>query len=292
MSMSSSRVLRPASRPRCVISTAGTARRRHRRGAPRLLAERGVLVFPGSLSAEEQVGSCGVFGRVLDEAHDGSMHLRVDDGGVARAAGAAVVPFRQSLHAAPLEMLSLYGDSVDDRSASTLYVDNRRLPPSPAGDGGRTRRRETVEVPYYFFGQGGDRPSRSVTPDHPEAPLRIRRSGGIPSRASRSCTSPSCTRITSLAWNSRRATTFSTQCTGCSTSPARCTSTTGTSAPRHLGQPGGAARAAVPDGELDLDAEPRSPRASVVGAKDYVEQMEEAAAGSGTIGLSRSATHR
>ncbi len=255
-----------------------------------LLAEHGVLVFPAqSLSAEDQVEIMGVFGRVLDEAHDGSMHSYVST-----TAESLVKPGRLLFHSdnhfmpLPLEMLSLYGSSVDQRAAPTLFVDNRaayrRLPPRLVDT---LALAQTVEVSYYFFGQGGDQPSRGVTPDHPDAPRATH-----PAIWRQAVTGEPFVYITELHthhflgmeqaesddlldavhevlyepglmyehhWNIGDLVVWDNR------------------AVQH-------ARGPVPDGELDPDAEPRSLRRVVVGTKDYVEQMEEAAAAAAASG--------
>jgi len=138
-----------------------------------LLAQRGVLVFREQcLEPHDQVRVLGAFGNVLDEAHDGSMHSYVSTD-----ATSLVKPGRLLFHTdnhfmpVPLEVLSLCGVQVDQKSASTLFVDNVAAYGRLSADlTEMLEGAEAVNVSYYFYGDGGDRPARWVAPDHPDAP--------------------------------------------------------------------------------------------------------------------------
>jgi taurine dioxygenase len=138
----------------------------------RALADHRLLVFRGqALSPSDQIRTLGVFGNVLDESRDGSRHTYVsgDDSNI--KAGRLLFHSDNHFTERPLEYLSLYAESVDERAAPTLFVDSvaglRRLPPELAA---RLAGARAVNVTYYFWGQTSDRPARSITPERPEAP--------------------------------------------------------------------------------------------------------------------------
>jgi taurine dioxygenase len=141
------------------------------------LAKYHLLVFRNQeLRAADQIRVLSAFGNVLDEPNDGSRHTYVSGD----TTSATFKPGRLLFHSdnhftqVPLEMLSLYAERVDEQAAPTLFVDNveglRRLPSDLAARLGDV---QSVNVSYYFWGQGGDRPSRSVQPERAEAPRAI-----------------------------------------------------------------------------------------------------------------------
>jgi taurine dioxygenase len=139
------------------------------------LAQYHLLVFRDqALTPADQIRVLGLFGNVLDEPHNGSRHSYVSGDATSVNPGRLLFHSDNHFTPVPLEMLSLYAESVDDRAASTLFVDNvqgfRRLPPELAA---RLSDAQSVNVSYYYWGQGSDRPSRSVDPDHPEAPRAV-----------------------------------------------------------------------------------------------------------------------
>jgi taurine dioxygenase len=250
-----------------------------------LLAERPVLIFRGqSLSPEQQVEFLGVFGNVLDEMHDGTFHSAVST-----TAESLVKPGRLLFHMdnhfmpVPLDALSLYGASVDELSAPTLYVDNRaayrRLPPQlreTLDDA------DTVNVSYYFFGQGGDQPSRGVTPDHPKAPRTVH-----PAIEHHPTTGEPFVYITEL--HTHHFTGLDPAASNQLLEAVHEVLYVADEMYEHHWQPNDLvvwdnlavqhARGPVPDGEADPDAAPRSLRRVVVGTIDYEDQMEAATAG-------------
>ncbi len=139
------------------------------------LARHRVLVFRDqALGPEDQIRVMGVFGNVLDEPHNGARHSYVSGDATSVNPGRLLFHSDNHFTPVPLEKLSLYAESVDDRAASTLFVDNmaglKRLPAALAA---RLAEAKSVNVSYYYWGQGSDRPSRSVQPDHPEAPRAV-----------------------------------------------------------------------------------------------------------------------
>ncbi len=242
-----------------------------------------LVVRDQSVTAEEQIDFCRAFGNVLDEMHDGSLHSYVSS-----AEESLVKPGRLLFHSdnhfmpMPLEVLSLYGATVDELSAPTLYVDNRaayrRLPPELRD---RLSDADTVNVSYYFFGQGGDKPSRSVTPDHPEAP-RVNH----PAIDRHPVTGEPFVYVTELHTHH-----FDGLDQAASNELLESVHEVLYVADEmyvHHWLPGDLlvwdnlavqhVRGPVPEGVADPDAEPRSLRRVVLGTKDYEQQMAEAAA--------------
>jgi taurine dioxygenase len=167
--------------PPCAAEVAGVDLARPVDAATRaalqaLMARHRILVFRDQrLAPEDQVRALALFGdNVLDESRNGSRYIYVsgDDTGV--NPGRLLFHSDNHFTALPLERLSLYAEDVDERAASTLFVDNvrafERLPPALRD---RLVGAWTVNVSYYYWGQGSDRPSRSVVPDHPEAPRAV-----------------------------------------------------------------------------------------------------------------------
>ena len=111
---------------------------------------------------------------MLDESRNGSRYIYVSGDDTNVNPGRLLFHSDNHFTALPLERLSLYAEDVDERAASTLFVDNvrafERLSPALRE---RLVGAWTVNVSYYYWGQGSDRPSRSVVPDHPEAPRAV-----------------------------------------------------------------------------------------------------------------------
>jgi taurine dioxygenase len=140
-------------------------------------AKHHVLVFRDQdLTPADQIRVLGAFGNVLDESNNGARHSYVSGDAKSTTFKPGRLLFHSDNHftQVPLEMLSLYGENVDQAAASTLFVDNvqglKRLPAELAA---KLADAKSVNVSYYFWGQGGDRPSRSVQPERAEAPQAV-----------------------------------------------------------------------------------------------------------------------
>lgn len=141
-----------------------------------LLRERGLLLFrKQDITAQQQIAFLSVFGNVLDEARDGSRHVFISSESNSFAQQGRLL-FHMDNHFTPepLQALSLYGQVIAGHCSPTLFADNigvvDRLPPALVA---RLANRHAVNISYYVFGQGGDRPARSIEGGHPDAPRAI-----------------------------------------------------------------------------------------------------------------------
>jgi alpha-ketoglutarate-dependent taurine dioxygenase len=137
-----------------------------------LLNTHHLLLFRAqALAGPEQVRIMDIFGRVVDEGGDRSGFTLVSG-----AKDSLVKPGRLVFHTdnhftrVPLDVLSLYGLSVDASASPTLFIDNMaaytRLPRALAE---RLANLEAVNISHYFHGLGHLR-ARDVDPVHADAP--------------------------------------------------------------------------------------------------------------------------
>jgi alpha-ketoglutarate-dependent taurine dioxygenase len=142
-----------------------------------LLNTHHLILFRGqALAGPEQVRTLETFGRVVDEGGDRSRFTLVSG-----AKDSLVKPGRLVFHTdnhftrVPLDVLSLYGLSIDASASPTLFIDNmaayKRLPQALAE---RLANLEAINISHYFHGLGHLR-ARDVEPVRADAPRAVHR---------------------------------------------------------------------------------------------------------------------
>lgn len=137
-----------------------------------LLAQHQMLVFRAqNLSPEDQVRVLGIFGPVLDEKSDGLRYQYVSGEKTSVKPGRLLFHSDNHFTPVPLELLSLYGEKVDESATPTLFVDNVAGYERLSSDcRAMIDDKDVINRSFFFLGLS-DQPARELPEDLDGGPV-------------------------------------------------------------------------------------------------------------------------